>query len=259
MTTILLAEIAAVIGDPSRAHIVLALLDGRALTAKELAGIAGIAPQTASGHLGRLLSANLLKEEKQGRNKYFRLASSEVARMLEGMLTVASSTLPTRHRPVSKADQKMRFARTCYDHLAGWIGVSVADVMVERNYIVFQDDGGIVTDEGMQFFTRFGVKLDGEKTKTRCMCRPCLDWTERRHHLAGKIGASLTNRMFALGWLCRFDRSRAVQITESGAEGLASIFGLDVAANSSFVLPVSIGEHSGKVEGRVFVEASADS
>jgi DNA-binding transcriptional ArsR family regulator len=226
VSTVLLAEIGSLLGDPSRAHILLALLDGRALTSKELAGIAAIAPQTASGHLNRLVSANLLKQERQGRNHYFRLASPNVAKMLEEMLNVAAMTLPTRYRPTSRADTKMRYARTCYDHLAGWVGVALTDVLLERGHVVLADDGGEVTESGARFFGELNVELTTHKHGHRCMCRPCLDWTERRHHLAGRVGASLTKRLFDLGWISRAERTRVVHVTDPGLLGFESVFGL---------------------------------
>lgn len=228
MTVVLISEVASLIGDPSRASILVALLDGRAMSSKELAAAAHIAPQTASGHLARLAAANLLVQEKQGRHRYFRLATEDVARLLESLLSVASMTVPSRYRPTSRADESLRLARTCYDHLAGWVGVSLSDSLVKRNCIMLDADGGEVTPIGSQFLEELGVDLGSVKSSRRCFCRPCLDWTERRYHLAGAVGALLAKRLFELGWFKRMHRDRSLQITSSGFVGLQEIFGIDI-------------------------------
>jgi DNA-binding transcriptional ArsR family regulator len=179
-----IAEIAALIGDPARANMLLALMAGRALTAGELAYAARVAPQTASAHLGKLVGARLLALEKQGRHRYFRLASPEVAELLEGLMAVAVDGAP-RYRPPSRSDEALRQARTCYDHLAGRLGVALADALLSRGHIVLDDDGGQVTADGTRFLGEFGLNLISTASQRRRFCRPCLDWSERRRHLGG--------------------------------------------------------------------------
>jgi DNA-binding transcriptional ArsR family regulator len=228
MQNIDMAAVGALIGDPARANILSALMDGRALTATELAYIAGVAPQTASGHLAKLADANLLALEKQGRHRYYRLASPLVGRMLEGIMAVAAVQVPPRRRPVSRIDEQMRTARTCYDHIAGRLGVGMADVLVERGHIVLAEDGGEVTEPGATFFSSFGAELQIGKRLQRAFCRPCFDWSERRSHIAGVAGAALCRRCLELGWIERSRDSRALAITAKGRRGFAETFGIDV-------------------------------
>jgi DNA-binding transcriptional ArsR family regulator len=222
------AEIAALIGDPARANMLLALMAGRALTAGELAHAARIAPQTASAHLGKLVGARLLALEKQGRHRYFRLASPEVAEMLEGLMAVAADGA-LRYRPPSRSDEALHQARTCYDHLAGRLGVALADALLSRGHIVLDDDGGQVTADGTRFFGEFGLNLAGAASQRRRFCRPCLDWSERRRHLGGAVGAAVAVRCFELGWIDRVKGSRAVAITSSGRRGFFEIFGIPIS------------------------------
>jgi DNA-binding transcriptional ArsR family regulator len=220
-----LAEVAALVGDPARAHILGALMDGRALTASELAYAASVSPQTASGHLAKLTQGRLLSVARQGRHRYFRLASPTVARMLEGIMAVAANG-PPRYRPASKVDTAMRHARTCYDHLAGRLGVGLADALRARGHVVLGEDGGEITDAGAAFLGAFGVDLDAGRRSRRPFCRPCLDWTERRPHLAGVLGAALAGRCFDLGWIERRRDGRALAITRAGERGFSERFGL---------------------------------
>ena len=222
-----LAEIAALVGDPARANMLSALMDGRALTAGELAYVARVSPQTTSGHLAKLTEGRLLALEKQGRHRYYRLATPLVGRMLEGILAVAIEG-PPRHRPPSKLDEALRDARTCYDHFAGRLGVGLADALCRRGHVVLADEGGEVTEAGVEFLARFGLDLAEARRRRRAFCRPCLDWTERRPHLAGTIGAALAQRCFDLRWFERMRDSRALLITPSGRSGLAEVFGLSL-------------------------------
>ena len=230
-----LAIVAALIGDATRANILAALLDGRALTASELAYCAHVSPQTASGHLAKLTDGKLLAVLRQGRNRYYRLATPLVAQMLEGIMAVASEG-PQRHRPISKADDAMRMARTCYDHFAGKLGVGLADNLSERGYLVLTPDGGEVTESGASFLGDFGVDLEALRAKRRTLCRPCLDWTERRLHLGGTVGAALARRCFDLGWLARMRDSRALSVTPAGRHGLEDVFGLTLDGASPVTL-----------------------
>ena len=228
------AETAALVGDPTRAGMLTGLMDGRALTASELARQAGVTPQTASGHLGRLSEAGLLAVERQGRHRYYRLASPVVAQMLEGIMSMAArlgDEAPKRRRvTVGPRDQALRRARTCYDHLAGQLAVSIADRMLERGDIEFTADGGALTETGLRFLSELGVDLDGGAkpgARTgRVFCRPCLDWSERRPHIAGQVGAALCRTCFDRNWIRRVENTRAVTLTPAGRRDLVGAFGL---------------------------------
>ena len=228
--TVDLAEVGALVGDPARANILAALMDGRALTASELAYTAGVAPQTASGHLAKLAGANLLALTKQGRHRYYRLASPLVGHMLEGILAVAALQLPPRCRRDTRIDEEMRTARTCYDHIAGRLGVGIADGLVEEGHVVLAEDGGEVTPAGTAFLAALGVDLAVRKGSTRAYCRACLDWSERRPHIAGLLGAALCRRFLDLGWIERRRDSRALTITGPGRRGFAESFGFQMPA-----------------------------
>jgi DNA-binding transcriptional ArsR family regulator len=214
-----MAAVAALLGDPARANILTALMDGRALTAKELAFAAHVSPQTASGHLARLTDANLLELEKQGRHRYFRLASPLVGQMLESVMAVAGPEPASRN--IWRGGEALREARTCYDHLAGRLGVALADSLTAAGHIALSQDGGEVTDQGRVFLDVFGAEPAGGK---RVFCRPCLDWSERRPHIAGRLGAALAKRCLDLGWIERQRDSRAVTITALGRHGFADSF-----------------------------------
>jgi DNA-binding transcriptional ArsR family regulator len=218
-----MATIAALIGDPARANILCALLDGRALTAGELAYAAHVSPQTASGHLGKLKSAQLIEVAQQGRHRYFRLAGQHVAAMLESISGVAAIA-PPRLRP-PRIDDDMRNARMCYDHIAGRLGVTLADTLREHQHIEFADDGGVVTPLGEAFFAKLGVDLSSARQSRRVFCRPCLDWSERRPHLAGAVGGALAKRLMENRWIARKRNSRALTITPIGWTGIERTFG----------------------------------
>lgn len=222
-----IAEIGALMGEPARANMIAALMAGRALTATELAHVAGVSRQTASGHLARLTQAGVLAVEKQGRHRYYRLASPHVGRMVEGVMVVARE-LPPRYRPSSKLDEALRAARTCYDHLAGRLGVGLTDALVARRHIVMSDDGGQVTGSGTRFLDDFGIDLAAAERRRRVFCRPCLDWSERRPHLAGSLGAALAARCFELDWIERGAENRAVTVTDAGRSGFAERFGVEL-------------------------------
>jgi DNA-binding transcriptional ArsR family regulator len=227
MTTALdMAEVGFLVGDPARANILSALLDGRAKTAGELAYFARVTPQTASLHLRRLTDANLISLLQQGRHRYFRLASPLVARMLESISAVAAVQMPPRQRfSHSPRDAALRAARLCYDHLAGQLGVDIADALAAHGFVALDDEGGEVTIEGRQFFARLGIELD-DVPRRRAFCRPCLDWTERRYHIAGSVGAALARHAFDNGWLARLRDTRALAVTAAGRTALADGLGL---------------------------------
>ncbi len=224
--TLDLAEIGALVGDPARANILAALMDGRALTAGELAYVAGVMPQTASGHLAKLSEANLLALEKQGRHRYYRLHSPLVGRMLEGILAVAAVQLPPRRLPPSRIEEQMRMAHTCYDHIAGRLGVGIADALTGRGHVVLAEDGGEVTETGAAFLADFGIETAARKRSQRAFCRTCLDWSERRPHIAGAIGARVLARCLDLSWVERRRDTRALRITDEGRRGFAEAFGV---------------------------------
>jgi DNA-binding transcriptional ArsR family regulator len=225
-TTYRIAEVAAHVGEPARAAMLAALMDGRALTATELAGVAGITPQTASTHLARLTAASLLRVERQGRHRYHRLAAPEVARMLEGVMRLAAG----RDRPlvVGPRDAALRRARTCYDHLAGRLGVAIADALVAARAVELDDDAGLVTDGGVALLRRAGIDGLAAAPSTRPLCRPCLDWSERRFHLAGKLGAAICRHALERCWVRRLPATRALEITAAGHAALRDVFAIPI-------------------------------
>jgi len=229
VSTAMIAEIAALAGDPARAAMLNTLMDGRALTATELASVAGVTPQTASGHLARLTTAGLLAVEKQGRHRYHRLASQAIAQMIESISQVASTLQPPRRTlSTGPRDLALRAARTCYDHLAGRLGVALTDALLAAGHAEIDGDAGAVTDSGLALFAELGIDLDrsnGRRT-TRVFCRPCLDWSERRPHLAGAVGAALCAHSFEHGWIRRVEGTRAVSVTPKGQQALRQTFGV---------------------------------
>ncbi len=218
-----IAATAALLGDSARANMLAALLDGRSLTAKELAYAAHITPQTASGHLAKLADGGLLTGERQGRHRYYRLASPLVGQMLEGVMAIAGPEPP--RSTTWRGGEALRTARTCYDHLAGRLGVALADALTECGHVALGADGGEVTEQGHRFFAEFGAVPAAGR---RVFCRPCLDWSERRPHLAGRVGAALALRCFELGWIARQRDTRAVAITKAGSSGFRETFGISL-------------------------------
>lgn len=219
------AEIAALIGDPARANILGELANGKALTATELSFVAGVSPQTTSEHLNKLTDGRLLKVEKQGRHRYFRLAGSEVNHALEALMVVAEAG-PPRYRRPGPTEDMVRHARTCYDHLAGGLGVGLADALVARGDLTLDDENFTLTADGAARLTDFGIDIDGLKARRRAFTRRCLDWSERRPHLAGSLGAALADRLFERKWIERVPESRAVVVTAAGKRGLKRTLGI---------------------------------
>jgi DNA-binding transcriptional ArsR family regulator len=220
-----IAAVASLIGDAARANMLSALMGGQALTAGELSRHAGVTTQTTSGHLSRLTDARLLTMEKQGRHRYYRIASQEVAQAIDALMALASSG-PKRHHPIGPRDDALRMARTCYDHMAGRLAVSIADALCEKAYVVLADGAALVTEEGQRFLCDFGVDLKSGNVSKRPLCRACLDWSERRMHLAGKLGTGLLERLTALGWVVRMPETRALRVTQAAEAGLRTTFGL---------------------------------
>jgi len=228
LSTAALAETAALIGDPARAAMLTSLMDGRALTAAELARAAGITAQTASGHLARLTEAGLLAMERQGRHRYHRLGSAAVAQMLESVMSVAANPSGPRARKVVTGPRQvaLRQARTCFDHLAGVLAVAIADRMVARGHVEWGADGGRLTDAGGAFLTDLDIDPQpGGKRRGAVFCRPCLDWSERRPHIAGQVGAALCRACLDRDWVRRVEGSRALTISPAGRFALDHAFG----------------------------------
>lgn len=222
-----IASAAFLIADPARAAMLTSLVDGRARPASELAFAAGITAQTASSHLAKLLAGGLLTVETEGRHRYYRLAGSHVAVALETLASIGPEIHP-RRRPMSADAQRLRFARCCYDHLAGRLGVAVTQALVRRGYLIGGDDKRFdVTPAGAAWLARMGLDLASIKPGRRGIARQCLDWTEREHHLAGPLGARLLDLLYENGWLMRSKSSRAVQVTPKGAASLREELGID--------------------------------
>jgi DNA-binding transcriptional ArsR family regulator len=220
------AACAALIGDRTRATLLLALteeIDG--LAAGDLARRARVSAPTASSHLGKLVAGGLVTPERRGRQRYYRVAGPEVAEALEALSTIAPSR-PVRSLRDEKLGDAIRAARTCYDHLAGRLGVALAEALERNGVLVSLDGGYAVTRRGERALTSFGLDVDGLRGGRRPLVRACLDWSERRFHLAGALGAAITTRLFELRWIERVGSGRAVRLTKAGRAGLRDSFGL---------------------------------
>jgi DNA-binding transcriptional ArsR family regulator len=215
--------IAALVGDHARADVLTALMADRALTATELADIAGVTKQTISAHLGKLVEARLVAFEKHGRHRYFRLADQDVAHLLESLMGVAFRTGAVRVRS-SPREPALRKARVCYDHLAGEVGVRIFESLMKQRALIPGRAGLELTAEGRRVFQKLRIDTDAVATQKRIFCRACLDWSERRHHLAGALGAALLARIVELGWAKRVRGSRVVLLTAPGQLALERMF-----------------------------------
>ncbi|MEW2133541.1 winged helix-turn-helix domain-containing protein [Streptomyces sp. NPDC005435] len=223
-----LAALAALIADETRAACLLALLDGRAWTAGELARHAGVAASTLSEHLGKLVAGGLLAEERQGRHRYVRLAGPEVAQLIEDLTArLPADAVGQRPRTLreSSAGAAMARGRTCYDHLAGHLGITLTDGLTTRG-LLRQDTGFALTEAGLEWFGAAGIELD--RSGRRPLARSCLDWTERRPHLAGAAGAALCRHALESGWCERIGSGRAVRATATGARKFSELLGVSV-------------------------------
>jgi DNA-binding transcriptional ArsR family regulator len=216
-----LAEIAHLMGDPARANMLHALMDGRALTAKELAFLAGVAPQTASGHLAKLMQGGLTAVAVQGRHRYYRLAGADVAAALEGLMLLAGTQGAGRRLP-SRVGAELSAGRTCYDHFAGRLGIAIHDALVAGDHLSVTEGGYGLTRSGVAIFAGLGVDPALASKGRRAALRPCLDWSERKPHLAGSLAAALACRCFETGWVLRRKDSRAVTLTPKGRERLGA-------------------------------------
>src|SRR5262245_44900069 len=241
-----IAAVAALFAEPARARIVMVLLDGRALPASRLASEAGIAPSTASEHLGVLLDGGAVEVEQDGRHRLYRLASPEVAGVVEHLASMATAA-PIRSLRDSTRAQALRTARTCYDHLAGQLGVALLGAMIDQEYVRGHDGSfrpGIdrhssrgtdapyeLTTRGRTWLDELGVVVS--ENNRRPLLAHCVDWTEQRHHLSGRVGAALTDRLFELGWIERGPVRRSVRITDRGHASLADQLGVVAQAQRS--------------------------
>jgi DNA-binding transcriptional ArsR family regulator len=223
-----LADVAAAIGHRARAAMLDAMLGARAVSAGELATAAAVAPSTASGHLEQLVGAGLVVCEPQGRQRRYALAGPAVAEALETLSALAAPETRVRSLREANVAEAMRAGRTCYDHLAGRLGVAVAEELVRRRWLVDADDSWAVAPKGERGLGALGIDVGSLRTGRRPLTRRCLDWTERRHHLAGALGAALADRAAELGWVVRVPGSRALRVTPAGERGLRSALGIEL-------------------------------
>lgn len=219
-----ITNIAAMIGDHARAEVLTVLMSGMALTATELADAAGVTRQTISAHLAKLEDAGLLSVESQGRHRYFRIADAEIAHLLESLMGVAFGTGAVRVRS-SPREPALRKARVCYDHLAGELGVLVYERLARRGAFALDADGIGLTAQGRDLVRALGIEPDALPASRRPFCRTCLDWSERRHHLAGQLGTALLDRFQQLGWARRVPDSRVLAFTVDGEMQLRAWLG----------------------------------
>jgi DNA-binding transcriptional ArsR family regulator len=219
--TDMLADVTGLLGEPARMRILRALLGGCAYTGKELAYFAGVTAPTASSHLSRLVAADLLVMEKQGRCHYYRLRSADVAHAIEALMVAVVP--PPGWPPGRRVDAALREARMCYDHLAGRLGVALCDTMLRRDHFVLADGGGELTDAGARFLTGLGIDLARARGARRRYCRTCIDWTERRPHISGAVGAGLATVFVEREWIVRIPDSRALTITARGRRTLVDL------------------------------------
>jgi DNA-binding transcriptional ArsR family regulator len=222
-----IAAVAALLGEPARAAIMAALMDGSSHPAGELASYAGVSPSTASGHLARLLGGGLVCCDVHGRERRYRLGSAEVAAALEALARIAPAAAIQSLRSSDRA-AAIRAARTCYDHLAGSVGVGITEALVHRGALVPNEDGYSLTSTGEELLSRLGVDVAAARVERRSFARACLDWSERRSHLAGALGAGLAQTVIANGWLQRRPADRALTVTPAGAAALRRFFGVEI-------------------------------
>jgi DNA-binding transcriptional ArsR family regulator len=220
-------KIASLIGEPVRATIMWTLLDGKALTATELAIVAGTTPQNLSMHITKLVQADLLSVESQGRHRYYKFSRKDVAYAIEAMANLippgSATTIPGNDN-----NSAIRNCRTCYDHLAGKVGVAITDSLLHEHMIIENGKTFALTTKGETFFSAMGMKIDEIQKKRRSFLRPCLDWSERRYHIAGALAAALLDHMISSDWIRRQKNSRAITITSKGQSGFYRYFKLNI-------------------------------
>jgi len=219
-----IARIAALIGDPARANMLSALVGGQALTATELAAEANVTRQTASAHLAKMTETKILRQRKQGRHRYYAIGGENVAEVIAGLMGLAEKAGLTRTRTGPK-DEALRIARSCYNHLAGDMGVQLFDGLTRYDYLNQAATGLEMTQEGRAFFADFGIDIESLEQKASPLCRECLDWSARRSHLSGNLGRALLGQFIALGWAKRDQKSRAVIFSDSGNAAFKDTFG----------------------------------
>ncbi len=213
------SDIATLFSDPGRSAMLIALMDGRALPAGQLAMIANVAPQTASSHLTKLLDGQLLAVEQQGRHRYYRLAGVDVAHAIEALLAITPRTSNPAARKSSGGrapDNALAYARTCYSHLAGRLGVDIADALQVRGLLVKREERFVVTQRGREWFVPLGIEIIEQQMRDPRFARRCLDWTERRHHIAGHLGSVMLARFRELKWIAPMRDTRAIRVTLEG-------------------------------------------
>lgn len=222
------AMIASLVSEPSRAAILTALLDGRFHTASELAHMAGIKPQTASFHLAKMTEAQVVTVEKQGRHRYYGIQDPEVAKVMESLLSIAPP-VPIKSFKQASENEAIRLARTCYDHVAGHLGVQIMSFFMQKGILSEDQDGLHITQQGEIFFADFQINLKNTRQKRRSFSHKCLDWSERRHHLAGALGSALLDRLFELHWVEHLPTTRAIRITAEGKRGFKEVFSIEIS------------------------------
>ena len=219
------SQVAALIGDPVRAKILWALMDKRAYTATELAVYADTTAQNISMHLNKLVKADLLTVQSQGRHKYYNYSRPEIAYAIEALASLLPKEGLKKQNTVE--EKPIRFCRSCYDHLAGKVGVTLTEGLLKQQYIIKEANSFSVTGEGETWFNSLGIKVDELKKQKRHFAKPCLDWSERKHHLAGALGTALLNRMLAEGWVRRTADSRVITVTRKGEEAFVKHLNID--------------------------------
>ncbi len=212
-----IARVASLIGDPARANMVLALMSGQALSAADLAREAGVTPSTATGHLSKLVSAGLFSARKQGRHRYFQIAEPDVGHAVEALIAIAARAGHLRTRSGPK-DEAMRQARSCYDHLAGRIAVDLFGQWLAAGVLCWRKQTIHLTRKGRMFLAKRGIEIAKLDNGKRPLCRSCMDWSERRHHLGGALGADILSRVVARGWAAREPHLRTVFFSRRGEE-----------------------------------------
>ncbi len=220
-------DITSLLGEPARATMLWSLLDGKALTATELAICAEISSQSASMHLAKLVQADILRVESQGRHRYYRLARPEVAYVVEALASLVPEGKKGKETAVPPANG-IRYCRTCYDHLAGKVAVEITGQLLKREILIASADQFTVSQQGWQWLNALGIENAQMKNQRRKLARQCLDWSERKHHVAGALGAALLNKWLELGWVKRQKNSRAAIITADGQKGLYRLLQLNV-------------------------------
>ena len=220
-------QMASLIGDPVRATIMWNLMDGKALTATELALMSDTSPQNISMHLTKLVEGGLLSVENQGRHRYYKYSRKEIAYAIEALTTLLSPST-TKENFNNENFQAIKYCRTCYDHLAGKIGVAITDKLLKQRIIVTDKQGFELTNKGKKWFADLGIDIDELQLQRRSFLRPCLDWSERRHHIAGSLAAALLDKMLSSDWIRRTKNSRAMVITSKGQKVFYEMFTISV-------------------------------